>query len=189
MKRQLPPVDEDVFAALQARAEPLVDDINSVLRRLLGLEQPPGPTHTPGRASNSSEQARRPRSKTPAQAKTKRATRGATLPDTEYELPVLQALTRIGGRAPAAEVIESVGQSLAPHLRDADLDQLASGEIRWRNRVQFARLRLVRSGDMANNSPRGTWEITSKGRSRISANDDHSSLQGSQGGHRPDASR
>ena len=32
-------VDEDVFAALQAQAEPLVDDANSVLRRLLGLQE------------------------------------------------------------------------------------------------------------------------------------------------------
>ena len=37
MAHQLPPVDDDVFEALQFLAEPLVDDINTVLRRLLGL--------------------------------------------------------------------------------------------------------------------------------------------------------
>ena len=39
MPRQLPPVDDDVFDALQRLAEPLIDDVNSVLRRLLGMDE------------------------------------------------------------------------------------------------------------------------------------------------------
>ncbi|MEV0782136.1 hypothetical protein AB0I52_03920 [Streptomyces sp. NPDC050423] len=35
-------VDDEVFAALQSRAEPFTDTPNSVIRRLLGLTRPPG---------------------------------------------------------------------------------------------------------------------------------------------------
>ena len=39
--------------------------------------------------------------------------------------------------------------------------------IRWKNRVQFVRLRLVQAGLVEKDSPRGVWEITPEGRDRI----------------------
>jgi hypothetical protein len=171
MARNLPPVDDDVFTALQALTEPLVDDINSVLRRLLGLSaEVPGAGHperplatdiSDGRSRTSSSRRR-----APAQA---RLARGATLPDTSYELPILEALVDKGGRAPSSEVVDRVGEILHGDFGDLDRGRLSSGDLRWRNRTQFGRLRLVQSGDMASDSPRGTWEITPQGRARASA--------------------
>lgn len=145
MPHQLPPIDDDVFEALQKLAEPLVDDANSVLRRLLGL---------------STDAVR----VTPTIPTSVKARKKPALPDAAFEPPVLAALVELGGRAPAAEVIDHVGRLLAPQLTDVDREELKSGEIRWRNRVQFARLRLVRSGHLSKQSPRGTWELSELGR-------------------------
>jgi hypothetical protein len=169
---QLPPIDDDVFEALQAHAQPLVDDVNSVLRRLLGL-QPPRAERQPAASRPTPTKPRSKQSKSPRGKSAKRippgtrAARGTTLPDTDFELPVLQALDERGGRAPAAEVADRVGELLDERLGDADRERLSGGDVRWRNRVQFARLRLVQSGDLAKTSPRGTWEITDQGRERL----------------------
>jgi hypothetical protein len=50
-------IDEDVFRALQARAVPLVDTPNSVLRRVLDLEPPE--RQQPRRADTANGGARR----------------------------------------------------------------------------------------------------------------------------------
>jgi hypothetical protein len=181
MPHTLPPIDDDIFAALQARAQPLVDDVNSVLRRLLGLEEagrqpavPPSDGIENGAQPDANGQPKRKKAseigtrRTAAKrSKKSRAGRGTTLPDTEFEIPVLQALDECGGRAPAAEVTNRVGEILDERLGDVDRDRLAGGDVRWRNRVQFARLRLVQAGDLASDSPRGTWEITDQGRTRL----------------------
>jgi hypothetical protein len=64
-------------------------------------------------------------------------------------------------------VIEDVGAALSGRLTEADRKVLASGMIRWKNRVQFVRLRLVQAGLVVEGSPRGIWEITPEGRDRI----------------------
>jgi hypothetical protein len=173
MPHQLPPIDDDVFEALQAHAQPLVDDVNSVLRRILGLDpsrsEPPHPLLERPTASATKKRTSKPTRGKNAKSGSSaaRAPRGTTLPDTEFEIPVLQALKERGGRAPAAEVADRVGELLDGRLGDADRDRLSGGDVRWRNRVQFARLRLVQAGDLAKTSPRGTWEITDQGRERL----------------------
>ncbi|GGS47084.1 winged helix-turn-helix domain-containing protein [Actinokineospora fastidiosa] len=135
-------LDDDVFEALQKLATPLVDDINSVLRRQLGLSERPA-----ARAG------------------------GPALGDREFEAPVLQALVRLGGSGQTKAVIDLVGEILAPRMREGDFERLESGDIRWRNRAQFARLNLIRAGLMREGSPRGLWEITDAGRQRVEADE------------------
>lgn len=182
MPRTLPPVDDDIFEALQALAEPLVDDINSVLRRVLGLQ--PSSTNgsfaaklpVPAEAAVVSASRKRQSggktsvSKSKARSKQPRAARGTLLPEAEYEVPILQALHDLGGRGPASEVVENVGKRLGDRLQPADHEQLGSGDIRWKNRVQFVRLKLVRSGDMEKDAPRGVWGITGQGMARLNGN-------------------
>jgi hypothetical protein len=82
-------------------------------------------------------------------------------------VPILEILRDNGGRAPTREVIDALGERFDGRLSDADREPLSSGEIRWRNRAQFARLSLIEQGDMAKGSPRGVWEISEQGLERV----------------------
>ncbi len=174
MPVQLPPVDDDVYAALQAQAVPLEDDVNSVLRRLLGLA-PKAATRasTSARAAESSQPpapARQRKAAAPARRPAKKRTRvpkGSIVPEEEYELPILRALAYLGGRVPTSEVIAQVEKEMGTRLTDLDREELTSGGVRWQNRVQFVRLKLIKKGDMVEGSPRGIWEISPAGRERI----------------------
>lgn len=169
-------VDEDVYSALQADAVPFVDTPNSVLRRLLSLAVLAGEEHSDEAATAglgdvpvkrtrlTTRQKPRPRK---VSADRKRAATGTILAESEYELPLLAILMERGGSAPAAEVLEELGQRLAGRLLPNDLDRLSSGKVRWQNRAQFVRLRLVQAGDMKGDSPRGVWAISEQGRARI----------------------
>lgn len=175
MSVQLPPVDDEVYAALQEQAVPLEDDVNSVLRRLLGLSPKGTVVATPPRlAAVTSAEApmRRLRKKAaPARKSTKKRTRvpkGSILSEDEYELPILRSLKHLGGRVPTSEVIAQVEKEIGSRLTDADREELSSGGVRWQNRVQFVRLKLIKKGEMVDGSPRGIWEISPVGRDRIS---------------------
>ena len=166
-------IDTEVFEKLKESAEPFVDTPNSVLRRILGLAPgtesgasidgvPAAESSSPRRATNGAA-ARRTR---PTQKRGVRAKPGTTLSDVEYEIPILEILRDNGGRAPTREVIDALGDRLAGRLMEADRERLSSGEIRWRNRAQFARLSLIDQGYMAKGSPRGVWEISEQGLER-----------------------
>lgn len=169
-------IDDEVLALLKSNAEPFIDTPNSVLRRLLGMSAANGSASsqadlgeeeplsvTPERQTR---QRRRRRTRRP---QVKRAQTGTILPDEEYEVPILTILDAHGGRAPTREVLDELGKRLAEQLMPADHETLASGDIRWRNRAQFVRLRLIEGGDMVKGSPRGLWEITDQGRDRLVA--------------------
>jgi Mrr restriction endonuclease-like protein len=86
------------------------------------------------------------------------------LPESEYWLPILEILDESGGQANSKDVIATLGHRLRHRLRTNDYDILKMGEIRWSNRARFARLRMKEMGLIGSESPRGVWEITSKGR-------------------------
>ncbi len=163
-------IDEEVYRALQSRAVPFQDTPNSVLRRLLDLpslgteseedseektESKPPP--------NFAKRPSRPRKK----GKRKRAPKGSLLPESEYELPILQIILGAGGSAPASEVVVALGDALDGRLKDLDREMLASNRIRWQSRAQFVRLKLTEKGDMSKDSPRGIWTISEQGRKRL----------------------
>jgi hypothetical protein len=168
---ELPPIDDDVYAALQARAVPLEDDINSVLRKLLGLGESPADTEPPATGGSTSGTSRplsvRPRSPKKSPKKRTRVPKGSILPESDYEIPILRTLVGMGGRGPTSEVIALVEKELDSKLTDVDRGKLSAGDIRWKNRAQFVRLKLVEKGEMASGSPRGTWEISDLGRKRL----------------------
>jgi hypothetical protein len=177
-------VDDEVFAELQSLAEPLIDDANSVLRRVLNLVpngaiadlrpdaavsslQPSPDEVEPITSSPVASRARAQRTAPKRKKKSDRAPKGSLLPEAEYELPLLEALVELGGSAPTSDVVDLLGKKLEAKLTDVDRETISSGEIRWRNRVQFVRLGLIKEGLMVKESPRGVWEITDEGRARI----------------------
>lgn len=145
-------IDEEVFEVIKGHAEPFVDTPNSVLRRMLGID------HATSRPAPTGDKLNNPAG---------RAAPGTLLPESQYELPILRYLSERGGRAPSREVVDAVGMALAHKLTELDWQELQSGDVRWRNRAAFVRLRLVERGELVKNSPRGTWEISDKGRQRL----------------------
>jgi hypothetical protein len=166
-------ISDELYALLEREARPFVETTpEAVLRRL--LEEYLDGARASGRVrqATDSEPEQRPadrRGRTRTAGRAKRARRGSLLPEQEYELPILRALEEAGGTAPSKLVTEAVGQALASRLTDLDKEPLRSGDIRWQNRVQFTRLRLVEEGFLKKDSPRGTWEISDKGRQRLSS--------------------
>lgn len=167
-------VDDQVYETLRQKAEPFVDTPNSVLRRVLGISGTE--TEQNGTSSRSAAMRATVAKQTGIRAAKRsagrdkaapRAARGTLLPEAEYEIPILEYLDGHGGRAPSREVTEAVGQVLAGKLTDADQEPLNSGEIRWKSRAAFVRLRLIEKGDLSGHAPRGTWEISDQGRERL----------------------
>jgi len=85
----------------------------------------------------------------------------------EYELPLLRALSQLGGSAPRWRVIEAARPMLAGRLSEVDRGHLRNGEERWENRLAFARLRSVERGYLKSTSLRGIWELTDAGIERL----------------------
>jgi hypothetical protein len=83
----------------------------------------------------------------------------------EYWPAILESLVEFGGRAQRDKVITLVGEKLESKLTAADKQLLKSGmDVRWKNRVAWQRLNMVKQGLLRENSPRGIWEITDAGR-------------------------
>ena len=171
-------IDRDVYQSLQQRAVPFVDTPNDVLRRLLNLDRDEsrsdenavsGSAHD--KTDTSGSRARRQKvthhSRSARRKRPPRVPAGTVVPEQEYVAPVLSALSERGGTAPAREIIEAVGKKLESRLTPSDKERTSSGVIRWQNRIQFVRLRLVEEGLLARDSARGIWALTDTGRVRL----------------------
>jgi hypothetical protein len=95
------------------------------------------------------------------------ASPGSILSVGEYWLPILSIIAEANGSAPANDVIDALEERMGGALTDRDRETLRNGEVRWRNRARFARLRMKERGLLSNTSPRGVWEITEAGRAYL----------------------
>lgn len=160
-------IDSETFEYLKNNAEPFVDTPATVLRRLLGFDGRSVDLQSAEPADSLGGGGRSNRRKSKRRPKSKRAPRGSLLAEDTYEAPLLRYLAENDRQAPSREVVDAVGLALADELTEADKEELDSGEIRWRNRTAFVRLRLVERGDLDSNAPRGTWRITDQGLERV----------------------
>ena len=151
-------IDAEVLALIKADAEPFVDSPNDVLRRTYGLQA----RHRPSCSLLPSPFS--PPAVRPDRRRWRRAQTGELLPMAEYELPLLRALSQLGGSAPRERVAEAVLAMLDDRLTDSDRAALpSSGEIRWQSRLGFARLKAVDRGHLRGDTPRGIWELSEAG--------------------------
>ena len=128
---------DDVFAAIQEHAVPLVDDVNSVLRRVLQV--------TPSVHMD-------------------RAESGSLLHIDEFVAAVRRVLhdaEAIDERSglPRREIRARVEQLLTPHLTERDYTRNKSGKIRWEHRTDWVLTRLKLQGE-AGNDGKGKWWLT-----------------------------
>ncbi|MDI3314540.1 MAG: winged helix-turn-helix domain-containing protein [Mycobacterium sp.] len=167
-------LDPDIFEYLQSRAKPFIDTPSTVLRRELGLPDPPtAPAGAPASklaraASNGAppKTHKTQRKQTVARKRT-RAAAGTLLPEDRYRVPLLRALVDAGGQAHYRDVANAVGHFLKDELKPADFEMLDSGVQRWQNRLQFVRLDLVKRGLLQRDMPRGIWAISDAGRKAL----------------------
>ena len=89
---------------------------------------------------------------------------GTPLPRTHYALPILKALSQLGGFAATSEVLRTVRQLMENELKPIDLSQRPAGHLYWENRIHDMRRELINQGLMLANSSRGIWEISDTGR-------------------------
>ncbi len=90
---------------------------------------------------------------------------GKKTPEEDYLVPLLTALVELGGSARVATVIDRVGEMMKDKLNETDREKLSSNNsIRWKNTVQWLRLRLIERGYMSSSTPYGIWGISEKGR-------------------------
>ena len=90
---------------------------------------------------------------------------GMRTPQENYRLPILKALVEMGGKGRASLVLDRVREMMKGTLNDIDREVLPSGSAyRWRNTAKWESWELVQEGYLSDQSPSGTWEITSKGR-------------------------
>lgn len=150
-------IDGEVLAKIGERAEPFADSPNDVLRSAFGLGVGERPTCAPLPSESPPKSVRRSRARV-----------GDLLPQDEYALPLLTTLADFEGSASRSQVLAALEVTLADRLTALDRCQLQSGEIRWRNRVGFARLRAIDRGHMRSDSRRAIWELTEAGK-RVAA--------------------
>ncbi|MCY4129699.1 MAG: type I restriction endonuclease [Gammaproteobacteria bacterium] len=96
--------------------------------------------------------------------------RGKVTTQRLYEVPILQAISELGGKGEVREILAIVEQRLGSVINELDRERLKGGEVRWKNSAQWARHKMVKDGRLKSSSPRGVWEITAKGRSWLSSN-------------------
>lgn len=91
--------------------------------------------------------------------------KGRKTHQSEYVIPILEALAKLNGGGKVSEVLDIVERKMAKKFTPFDYESVQSNPntIRWKNTAQWTRYELVQRGLMSENSPNGVWEITSKG--------------------------
>ena len=132
---------DDVWDAIKERAEPLVDDVNSVLRREFSIGDSLHLT---------------------------RAEPGSLLHTDAYVPTILRALAEAGAVDQSSamhrkDIRDRVGELLADQLSDSDYTRNSSGRIRWEHRTGWMLTRLKQQG-MVDSDGRGHWWLTEAGK-------------------------
>jgi restriction system protein len=112
------------------------------------------------------EQQRSPEPPQPPRRR-KRLPKGVKTPNKAFVLPILTALEEMGGRETTAEVLSRVEGLMSDTLNEFDLGKLKNGQLRWHNTAQWARQDMKEASLLADDSPRGVWEITELGRALL----------------------
>jgi hypothetical protein len=77
----------------------------------------------------------------------------------DYVLPILQALQELGGKGTASQVLDQIKKTLSTEVRNGQ-----GGSNGWRLAVQTTSAAMVKRGFISAVSPEGEWKLTTKGR-------------------------
>jgi hypothetical protein len=140
-------ISEELFKEVQKYAEPLVDNFETALWKALNAHR----GLTPAKSGKSSSRVS-----------------GELTPRGALWRPILEALVGSGGQASRPEVHKFVERKMKEQLKPGDWKYNLDGTTKWSKQVDFQRLAMVHKGLLADNSRRGIWAITDKGRQWLS---------------------
>jgi len=88
---------------------------------------------------------------------------------TAFEIPLLKALAKLGGKAKPVEVYPVVEGLMRLNPKDfpEEYEKYKSRAIKWKNKTAWAREYLKRKKQL-DGSERGVWKITEMGKERLS---------------------
>lgn len=89
---------------------------------------------------------------------------GEYIPQKEYELPLLESIIELGGRATLQEALNKLYDKMKDRMKDSDCEALPSSCLRWEKQAQWMRHHLKKRGYIKTGSPVGLWEITDEGK-------------------------
>lgn len=86
----------------------------------------------------------------------------------EFEIPLLKALIKLGGRAKPANVYPEVERIMGLNPKDfpEEYEKYKSNAVKWKNKTAWAREYLKRK-EQLDGSERGLWKITERGKERL----------------------
>jgi len=137
-------VSEELFQEIQRYAEPLIDNFESALWKILRL---------------AGSRATKP--PTPSKS-------GDHMPPRDFWRPILEVLRENSGQADVETIIKALEIKIKDQLRPGDYESNVDGSLKWERQAHFQRLAMKHEGLIAGNSPRGVWEITNQGREWVS---------------------
>ena len=166
-------VADGVYEHLLRRVEKFEDTPNSVLIRILGIEEGvaehvivESTALEPEVGQSSPAEMEDVGVSTSNVVRRTRARSRDILPIDAYEEPILRALYLLGGEAKSREVLDRVGVAMKSMFKPKDRDQLNSGVTRWKYRAQMSRVNLGQNDLIDNDAPKGTWKLTERGSER-----------------------
>ena len=166
-------VDDAVYRHLLRHVENFEDTPNSVLIRILGIDEgfadPVMVESTVLETEVEPSPLSRMKDVSVSTSDVVRRTRARSrdiLPIDAYEGPILRVLDDLGGEAKSREVLDGVELAMRSTFKPKDCDQLNSGVTRWKYRAQMSRVNLGQNGLIDNDAPKGTWKLTELGRAR-----------------------
>ena len=114
-----------------------------------------------------------------AHARMKPLKPGLKTPPDAFRYPILEALDRLDGAGRVRDVFRILGEIMSAQLNTYDYQPLPSdpNSIRWKSTAHNARFEMVKDGLLAEDSPRGVWEITDAGREALKHARDNPDLQ------------
>lgn len=86
----------------------------------------------------------------------------------DFEIPLLMALVKLGGKAKPVQVYPEVERimGLTPEKFPEEYEEYKSHAIKWKNKTAWAREYLKRKNQL-DGSERGIWKITAIGKDRL----------------------
>lgn len=136
-------ISEELFKEVQKYAEPLVDNFETTIWKifkLLGKDNIQIPIKHEARSTGN---LTRPK---------------------DFWKPILEVLIEEGGQAPVRQVVQSVERKMKSRFKLGDRKKNFDGSEKWEKQVNYQRLAMKHEGLLANDSPRGIWEITEQGK-------------------------